>query len=135
VRRLAPLLVVIVSLGVPSAASAATRTLGADDSGKTITLARGDRLRIELDVCPGCGYHWELRRKPSRHVLRRLKQRSHGTGCADPPPGEPPCVGGTYVTIYRWAAHGAGVTRLRLASIPPGQQPPDQVLRFRVRVR
>src|SRR3954451_11290444 len=112
----------------PASAAPPAKVLTQKDTGRTISLVAGQRLRIELEVCYSCGYQWETRRPPSAHVLRRLAQR-RSSGC------QPPCVGGSAVTKFRYVARASGRTRLRLAYIPPGSSTPEATFRLRVRVR
>jgi predicted secreted protein len=100
------------------------------DSGKTVTLVRNRRLRVRLDVCYSCGYHWQTLLAPDRRVLRRQAQRQESDDTC-----KGPCVGGSAVTIFRYVARSTGTTRLRLGYIPPGQEVPEQTFRLRVRVR
>ena len=127
----ASVLAAVLALILAPAASAGppAKVLTLADSGKTVTLAQGQGLRVRLSVCYSCGYHWETRRAPARRVLRRLPQRTSGGTC------EPPCVGGSVVTIFRYTARAAGRTRLRLGYIPPGSSSPEETFRLRVRVR
>ena len=127
--RWAPVAVVLCALAAaPARAAPPPKVLDSGDSGQTVTLAKGQHLRIELSVCYSCGYHWETRKAPSRRVLRRLKQRTSG-GC------KPPCTGGSAVTKFRYAARARGDTSLRLGYIPPGSSTPAQTFRLRIKVR
>ena len=120
----------LVLVTAPAAAAAPpAKVLTLADSGRTVTLAEGQGLRVRLSVCYSCGYHWETLRAPARRVMRRQPQRTSGGTC------EPPCVGGSVVTTFRYRARAAGRTRLRLGYIPPGSAPPEQTFRLRVRVR
>ncbi len=115
--------------GAPAGAVPAPKVLGPGDSGKTVVLVRGQRLRIELRECPSCGYRWKTTRAPSRRILRRLRQR-HSGGCSPKP-----CIGGSSVTMFRYAARARGITRLRLGYFPPAASRPESIFELRVRVR
>jgi predicted secreted protein len=117
----------VVLSAAPASAAPPAEALTLADSGKTVTLVPGQRLRVRLEVCYSCGYHWETRLAPSPRVLRRQPQRQSG-GC------KAPCVGGITFTIFRYVARARGSTRLLLAYIPPGSSTPDETFRLRVRV-
>jgi predicted secreted protein len=131
-RRLGFSIVIALALIVLSEASAPAapraKVLTFADSGTTVTLVPGQRLRVRLEVCHGCGYHWETRRAPDPRVLRRQHQRTSG-GC------KPPCAGGLAVTSFRYVARARGRTRLRLAYVPPGSSTAGRTFRLRVHVR
>ena len=129
--RSVPLAALVLLLALAPATSAApkTRILTVKDSGKTVTLVPGQRLRIELEVCYSCGYHWETTRAPSKQVLTRQKQLQRGNGCAAP------CAGGSATTIFRYLGRAAGRTSLRLSYIPPGSTKPAKRFNLTVRVR
>src|SRR3954452_10310226 len=91
----------LVVCGAPASAAPPAKVVTQSDTGGTVTLVPGQRLRIELGVCYSCGYHWETRQPPSPHVLRRLAQRQ-SSGC------RPPCVGGSAITKFRYVARASG---------------------------
>jgi predicted secreted protein len=120
----------LVVLGAgPAPAAPPAKVLTLADSGSTVTLVPGQRLRVKLEVCYSCGYRWATRRAPAPRVLRRRPQRQQSTGNC-----QPPCVGGSAVTIFRYVARARGRTRLRLGYIPPGSSTAEQTFRLRVRV-
>jgi predicted secreted protein len=132
IRPLLALTVTAVALTIASPAPAAppAKVLTFADSGKTVSLARGQALRIRLEVCGGCGYHWETRTAPDTQVLRRQSQQQEKSDDC-----EPPCVGGSTFTIFRYVGRASGRTTLRLGYIPPGSSKPSKSFRLTVRVR
>jgi predicted secreted protein len=120
---------VVLNVGTTAAAAPPPLVLRAADSGRSVTLAVGQRLRIELNTCYGCGYSWHTLVAPSKRILRRRPTRKTPSSC------QPPCVGGSGDTIFRYVARAHGKTRLRLGYIPPGDQPATNLFELRVRVR
>src|SRR5689334_14711618 len=97
----------LVALSLANAAPA-TKTVTSTDSGKTVTIAKHQQLRIELSECGSCGYSWKTTVKPDSKVLtRRPVLHTHPTCQA-------PCTGGSYTTVFRYVGKAAGRTKLRL---------------------
>jgi predicted secreted protein len=107
----------------------ATKTLTISDSGKTVTIAAHQKLRIRLDECGSCGYQWKTKVKPDPKVLTRGPVGHENAGC------EPPCVGGSGTTIFRYTGRASGRTTLRLEYFGPGKSKPAKTFRLTVRVR
>lgn len=122
--------VLLVGAADTQAVAPAPKVLKQTDSGKTVRLVPGQELRIRLNVCYSCGYHWATQLAPDKAVLRRLKQTQETSGDC-----QAPCVGGAAVTIFRYRAKADGTTKLQLGYIPPGRQPADKVFKLRVIVR
>jgi predicted secreted protein len=57
-------------------------SLGPDDAGRTVTLAAGDPLVVELPEIPGTGYTWQVDALPdgAQLVDERYDQASAGIG-------------------------------------------------------
>jgi predicted secreted protein len=126
-------LLVAVSL-VPAAP--ATKVLTQADSGKTVTIAVNQRLEVELSECGSCGYRWKTTTKPAARVLKRRSQVHKDPDC--PPsddPSQPPCVGGSDTTVFRYTGKATGRTKLRLEYFGPGKKKSSKAFRVTVRVR
>jgi predicted secreted protein len=115
---------------VPAAPAAAKEVkLTRKASGKTITLAKGDLLRVTLTENPSTGYGRRLARKPAAAILG-LRANHFEAGPQDP--GE---VGVPGTRIFKWRALKAGTTSLRIGNYPPGAKKPSSNFRLTVRVR
>lgn len=130
VSALAVAVAAVVLSAAPAYAAPPAKALTLADSGKTVTLVPGQRMRVRLDVCYGCGYHWATSRAPDPRVLKRMPQRQSSSGGC-----KPPCTGGSAETIFRYIARARGSTRLTLDYIPPGSESPEMRFELRVRVR
>ena len=100
------------------------------DSGRTVTLQRGDTLRVSLKENPSTGFSWRISRKPSRRVLARRSNRFEA-----PPERDPPVAGAPGRRVIVWRAVGRGSTRLALRLVPPGGGKASERFGLRVRVR
>src|SRR3954451_11397812 len=118
----------LVALSLANAAPA-TKTLTAADSGKTVTIARGQALHVALSECGSCGYRWKTTRKPDPKVLSRRPNGHKDPTC------EPPCTGGSDTTVFRYTGKATGRTKLRLEYFGPGRSSSSKTFRVTVRVR
>src|SRR3954468_21543696 len=104
----------LVALSLVNAAPA-TKTLTSADSGKTVTIAKHQELRIDLRTCGTCGYSWRTTAKPDPKVLkRRPNLRKSNNKCVEP------CAGGSYTSIFRYEGRANGRTALRIEYFGPG---------------
>src|SRR3954471_15121200 len=95
----------LVALSLTPAAPAAT-TVTSADAGKTITIAKKQKLQIELSECGSCGYRWKTTTKPNSKILTRGAPRTKDPTCS-----EPMCVGGSYTRVFPYTGKAAGRTR------------------------
>ena len=110
-------------------AAPATKTVTSADAGKTITIAKHQKLNVELCECGSCGYTWKTTRKPSATVLTRRSQIHKESTC------EPPCTGGSYTTVFRYTGRATGRTKLRLEYFGPGKSDASDAFQITIRVR
>src|SRR6188768_3197046 len=96
----------LVALSLVNAAPA-TKTVTSADAGKTITIAKNQKLNIELSECGSCGYAWKATTKPNPKVLTSRSTIHKDHTC------EPPCAGGSYTTVFRYTGKATGRTKLR----------------------
>lgn len=85
------------------------------DSGRSISLHRGDLLQVSLVENPSTGFSWRTVRRPSRKVLKLTSNRF-----VSPPQTSPPTVGAPGRRVIVWRAVGSGRTTLKLGLFPPG---------------
>src|SRR3954464_15023694 len=119
--------VLLVALSLANAAPA-TKTLTIADNGKTVTIARHQKLHIDLNTCGGCGYRWETTAKPDPKVLKRRPNLQKGNNSC-----QQPCTGGSYTTIFRYEGKARGRTKLRLEYFGPGRSKSSETFRLTVR--
>jgi predicted secreted protein len=126
-----PVLLVAASL---AHAAPAPKTLTESDSGKTVTIAPHQLLRIKLDESTDGGYSWETTVKPDPAVLTRRKTIRKGPPCSKNPI---PCAGGGDTVFFRYVGNAAGRTKLRLGEFRFGERskPAEESFRVTVRVR
>jgi len=106
--------VAVFGAGAAGCASARDRTVTESANGKTIRLAVGKVVAIELRETPGTGYAWRTTTKPKPRILRLLSARFV-------PDAHPPGVvgfGGTAIWRYRGKRPGRTSTVIKL--FPPG---------------
>jgi predicted secreted protein len=128
-----PLLLVAASLGH---AAPAPKTLTEADSGKTVTIAPHQLLRIKLDEASDGGFEWLTTVKPDPAVLAHRKTRRTSPPC--PTREGQVCPVGQGVTVYfRYVGNAAGRTKLRLGEYRFGRRSskPAETFRLTVRVR
>jgi predicted secreted protein len=121
---------VATGLADPTSTRATVPTYTHRDSGRTLHLHVGDRLRIRLLTVTDGDFFWHFVRRPDPAVVRVVRKRIVAPKLA---PGQ---VGGAAHTIYRLRAVGEGRTRIRLVYYQGTMR--QQVakrftLRFRVR--
>jgi predicted secreted protein len=125
-----PLLLVAASLGH---AAPAPQTLTESDSGKIVTIAPHQLLRIKLDEAADGGFEWLTAVKPDPSVLAQRKTRRTTPPC---PPQPQTCPVGRPVTVYfRYVGNAAGRTKLRLGEYRFGRRSSKPAESFRVTVR
>jgi predicted secreted protein len=118
----------LVALSVATTAPA-TKTLTSADNGKTVTIAKSQRLNIALSECGSCGFSWRTTAKPDRTVLSRRPNVHKDSTC------KPPCTGGQYTNVFRYTGKASGRTKIRLAYFGPGKSKSSKSFRITVRVR
>jgi hypothetical protein len=108
----------MVAVQVPAMAGhhAARATTGATiptythrDTGRTLRLHVGDRLRVRLVTVTDGNFFWHYVHRPDPSVVKVVRKRIIAPKL---PPG---AVGGEAHTVYRLKAVGTGRTSLRLA--------------------
>jgi predicted secreted protein len=119
----------LLTLSLANAAPA-TRTVTSADAGKTITIAKHQKLQIELSECGSCGYRWKTTARPNHKVLTRGAPRTK-----DPTSSEPMCVGGSYTRIFPYTGRATGRTKIRLEYVGPGRPDSSKPFQITVRVR
>src|SRR5262245_10945640 len=124
----------LVALSLASAAPA-TKTLTSADNGKTVTIAKGQGLHVELDECGSCGYSWRTTAKPDPKVLTRRPATTKDPTCPETDQDEPACVGGSHTRVFRYTGKANGRTKLRLEYFGPGRSKSTKTFRITVRVR
>src|SRR5690349_8639959 len=117
----------LVALSLVNAAPA-TKTVTSADAGKTITIAKHQKLQIELSECGTCGCRWKTTVKPDGKVLTRGAPRTKDATCQ-----EPPCAGGSETRVFPYTGKSAGRTKIRLEYFGPGKQ--DSSKSFQINVR
>lgn len=99
---------------VSRVASPAVRTVGLPSSGKHVTLAPKQRLRIALRTAVDGGYRWAVTTHPAASTVRIVS--THLTAY----PHRPGTVGFPYHTDYLLQAVAPGTTTIRLVEREPG---------------
>lgn len=126
-----PLLLVAASL---SHAAPAPKTLTESDSGKTVTIAPHQLLRIKLDEASDGGFQWLTAVKPDPAVLAHRKTRRTTPPC--PTREGQVCPVGAPVTVYfRYVGKASGQTKLRLGEYRFARRSSKPAETFRVTVR
>ena len=120
-------------LFVPAAPAVAKEVkLTRKASGKTVSLARGDLLRVTLSENPSTGYSWRFAKRPAKTILA-LRANHFKQGPQDP---NGPSVGVPGTRIFKWRALTAGTTALKIGDYPPGQgRKPASYFRLTVTVK
>ena len=130
-RAVMPVLLVAFSL---AHAAPAPKTLTEADSGKTVTIAPHQLLRIELDEASDGGFEWLTTVKPDPAVLTQRKTRRTSPPC--PTREGRVCPVGAPVTVYfRYVGKASGRTKLRLGEYRFGRRSTKPAESFRVTVR
>ena len=128
-----PLLLAAVSF---AHAAPAPKTVTESASGRTVTIAPHQLLRVKLDECDTCGFSWETTLKPDPAVLAHRKTIRTSRPPCPVREGQVCPVGGGETTYFRYVGNGPGSTRLRLGYFGPGRPAkPTQSFRLTVRVR
>src|SRR5215470_9839717 len=125
----------LVALTLTNAAPA-TKTVTSADAGKTITIAKNQKLQVELSECGSCGYRWKTTAKPNPKVLTRGGPRTKDPTC--PPstdPSQPQCVGGSHTRVFPYTGKATGRTKLRLEYFGPSMSDSSEAFQITIRVR
>jgi inhibitor of cysteine peptidase len=123
--RLPAVLVFVGSL-VSCGTGSGDLVLSLEDSGRTITLERGQIVAVPLEMNSSVGFEWDLREPPDEGILRLLSNEVEVDA--------PDVVGGGGVQTWRFEAVGEGRTELILERRYRGEEDPDS-LEFRLEVR
>jgi predicted secreted protein len=121
-----PALAVLATLALAAPAAAGAKTVTRSDSGKTITVASGDKLVVKLKECGPCGYAWLYGVAPAKAILKRV------SSTYTEPDSDPMTVGGSGIRRITYLAKAAGTTKLRLDYVGPSG---DRSGTFRLTVR
>lgn len=115
------------ALSLPAvAAQRQDKVVRAKDSGKTVTLAVGERLTVRLKECAPCGYSWRSAVAPAKAVLKRTKSSYVN------PPGT--AIGGAGTRVIAYLAKKAGSTAIGLVYRgPDGSKAGTFTLRVKVK--
>ena len=117
----------VAALALPAIGDA--KTVGRSASGKTVTIAKGERLVIRLRECAPCGYRWKIGTPPSRTILKKTRN-----AYVEPPQTNPPTAGASGTRVIAYLAKRAGTTKLRIDYVGPSGQNGGH-FRLTVRVR
>ncbi len=116
-------------LALPAAASAKTVTVTASKSGKSVTLAKGDKLVVTLAENPSTGYSWKTVTKPA--FLRQLSSK-YAPNKVD---SDVPLVGGGGKRTFTYAVLRKGSGTLKLRYVPPSPDGSGTTFTLRVTAR
>lgn len=101
----------------------------AEDDGSRIALQQGDRLVITLEECVGCGYSWQVMGDLDPAVLELADDE-----VAEPEDREPGMTGGETTHVFTFEAQDEGEGTLAIGYVPPGDDAPEEVVTYEVRV-
>jgi predicted secreted protein len=119
-----------LALALAIAPAAGAKTYRKADSGKRVTLAKGERFKVRLRQHSDGGYLWHYAKKPKASVLKRVKKKTI-TPCH-----AAYCVGGNTIIVWTFKAVGRGRTKLALVEKRSfGNRKPIHRFRLTVRVR
>jgi inhibitor of cysteine peptidase len=104
-------------------------SLGAKDHGGQVDLAVGQTLVLTLESNPTTGYRWEVVEAEQSVLQQKGEVEFKVDSDLDPPP---PGTGG--VEIFRYAAVGAGETRLELGYHRPWEEGVEPLETFSIEV-
>ncbi|MEZ4502537.1 MAG: protease inhibitor I42 family protein [Dehalococcoidia bacterium] len=93
-------------------AAPAVVRVGADDSGSSVSLEVGQRLRVTLESNPTTGYSWQLTGAPDPAVLEQVLGPIYIGGASD-------LVGAAGTETFDFLAVGAGTTSISLEYARP----------------
>ena len=97
-------------------AMARTIEQGQSSSGRTVTVKRGDTIKVTLGGASGStGYAWEQPREPPANVLRFVGESIEQVNCP------PHVVGCPQNTTFTYRARGRGRARITLRLMPPSK--------------
>lgn len=115
-----------VTIVEPAPLTGDTVTATAEDTGKTIDVAAGDWLAVELESNPSTGYLWLVTANDGA-VLRLLPEGGFAAT------GDAPGAGGTQRFVFR--ALAPGEVELGISLFPPGEALPEQIFDLVVTVQ
>lgn len=107
----------------------AVLSFGPASDGRTVSVHKGDTVKVALTECRDCGYHWGFLVRPARSVVKTT------AFAYDAPNLEPGQVGGSGKRRVRLSAVGVGTTTLKLGYYPPGRSTPEKTYTLRFKVR
>ena len=114
--------------GTPAAgAPASVRTVTQHHNGKSLSLARGDTLRVELEANGTTGFGWEVAELP-----RNLKRASDRYDAPRWETSGPPIAGQGGTQRFTFAAKAGGRGTLRLAYRQPWDRKARPARSFRL---
>jgi inhibitor of cysteine peptidase len=117
------IIVALLVLGLAAGAAAKQVAVVATtkDDGRTLTLQKGQELRVKLDANPSTGYGWKVALSPGPV----LTQEGDPTYRSDRPPSA--AVGARGVEIWRFRAAQSGRRTLRLDTDGHGSEVPPRL--------
>jgi predicted secreted protein len=101
------------SIPAPTREGIATR-ITADDNGKTVNVAKGTKIAVELVGVPTAGYIWAVAEAPS--FLAKIGETGGPTSEAQLEPG---FAGGSHWEVFFFEVTGTGEGALRLEQRRP----------------
>ena len=115
----------LVPAGADAKPHTSTIAVTMAESGHAVSLALGQRLRVELPAQAGTGYSWSIisGAKPMLHL-----KSSAVTHVTHRP-------GGSAIQVFRFTAVAAGSGRLRIGYRRPWEHAVPPVKRFSLRIR
>jgi inhibitor of cysteine peptidase len=130
-RHLA-LALVTACLGLPAMQAADSeqghpRILTEKSDRESISLERGQELRVRLSGQAGTGYSWELTKKPDK-ILKQLGDSTQEQA------QDGPRVGGPVVTVFRFKALAVGSGDLKLQYRRPFEKEAKPAKTFQVKI-
>ena len=93
--------------GSASAATSGPHVYKQADSGRTVGLTYGSKLKVRLKVCEDCGDRWSFAHRPDAKTLKLV----HKTDVSS---ATPPAVGGINTVTWTFKGVGYGKTTLKL---------------------
>jgi predicted secreted protein len=109
------------------------QTFTKEQSGETAQVKVGETVTVDLETCPGCGYHWEVTSPTDEEIVKFLGSKQDEREA--PKEGEPVIVGGSVMEHFTFEAVAAGTTSVTLGYLPPAEEEAEEefTLEFVVR--